>query len=148
MPDVTFTTETMQYIALFESLTGAHAKDCLVTEGGEEGGIIFIVKTGDMGLAIGKNGNNINRVKKQIGRHIEVIEYNDDPKEFVKNLFQPAAIKSIAISTKGDRSVAIVDVAAKDKGLAIGKNGRNINKVKLLAQRHHKVDDVVINNQK
>ncbi len=147
MPDVTFNTETMRYIALFESLTGAHAKDCLVLEG-EDSRIVFVVKSGDMGLAIGKNGNNINRVKKQIGRHIEVIEYNDDPKEFVKNLFQPAAIKSIAISTKGDRSVAIVDVAAKDKGLAIGKNGRNINKVKLLAQRHHKVDDVVINNQK
>lgn len=147
MPDVTFNTETMRYIALFESLTGAHAKDCLVLEG-EDSRIVFVVKSGDMGLAIGKNGNNINRVKKQIGRHIEVIEYNDDPKEFVKNLFQPATIKGIAISTKGERSVAIVDVAAKDKGLAIGKNGRNINKVKLLAQRHHKVDDVVINNQK
>jgi N utilization substance protein A len=147
VPDVTFNTETMRYIALFESLTGAHAKDCLVLEG-EDSRIVFVVKSGDMGLAIGKNGNNINRVKKQIGRHIEVIEYNDDPKEFLKNLFQPASIKSIAISTKGERSVAIVDVAAKDKGLAIGKNGRNINKVKLLAQRHHKVDDVVINNQK
>lgn len=147
MPDVTFNTETMRYIALFESLTGAHAKDCLVLEG-EDSRIVFVVKSGDMGLAIGKNGNNINRVKKQIGRHIEVIEYNDDPKEFIKNLFQPAVIKSIAISTKGERSVAIVDVATKDKGLAIGKNGRNINKVKLLAQRHHKVDDVVINNQK
>jgi len=147
VPDVTFNTETMRYIALFESLTGAHAKDCLVLEG-EDSRIVFVVKSGDMGLAIGKNGNNINRVKKQIGRHIEVIEYNDDPKEFLKNLFQPAAVRSIAISNKGEKSVAIVDVATKDKGLAIGKNGRNINKVKLLAQRHHKVDDVVINNQK
>ena len=147
MPEVSFTTETMRYIALFESLTGAHAKDCLVLEG-EDGRIVFVVKSGDMGLAIGKNGSNINRVNKQIGRHVEVIEYSEDPKEFVRNLFQPAAVKNVAISTKGDRQIAIVDVAAKDKGLAIGKNGRNINKVKLLAQRHHTVDDVVINNQK
>lgn len=147
MPDVTFTTETMQYIALFESLTGAHAKDCLVFEG-DDTRIVFVVKSGDMGLAIGKNGNNISRVKKQIGRHVEVIEYSDDPKEFIKNLFQPAVIKSVSISTKGEKQLAIVDVAAKDKGLAIGKNGRNINKVKLLAQRHHKLDDVIINNQK
>ncbi len=68
--------------------------------------------------------------------------------QLIKNLFQPAAIKNVAISTKGDRQVAIVDVASKDKGLAIGKNGRNIKKVKSLAQRHHKFDDVVINNQK
>lgn len=147
MPDVTFTTETMQYIALFESMTGAHARDCLVIDG-EESKIIFVVKSGDMGLAIGKNGININRVKKQIGKHIEVVEHSDDPKVFLRNLFQPASIKSINISTKGDRQLAIVDVATKDKGLAIGKNGRNINKVKTLAQRHHKIDDVIINNQK
>jgi transcription termination/antitermination protein NusA len=135
----------MQFIALFEKTTGAHAKDCLMTE---DDRIVFVVKSGDMGLAIGKNGNNINRVNKQIGRHVEVIEYSEDPKEFIRNLFQPAAVKNVAISTKGDRHVAIVDVAAKDKGLAIGKNGRNIKKVKNLAQRHHKLDDVVINNQK
>ncbi len=92
-----------RYIALFETLTGAHAKDCLVLEG-EDSRIVFVVKSGDMGLAIGKNGNNINRVKKQIGRHVEVIEYSDDPKEFIKNLFQPAMVKNIAISTKGDKT--------------------------------------------
>jgi len=146
VPDVTFTTETMQYIALFESTTGAHAKDCLLLD--DDSKILFVVKTGDMGLAIGKSGSNINRVKKQIGRLIEVIEYSEDPKEFIRNLFQPAAVKNIVIATKGDRSIAIVDIATKDKGLAIGKNGRNIQKVKLLAQRHHKLDDVVINNQK
>jgi len=146
VPDVTFNTETMQFIALFESTTGAHARDCLLLD--DDNKIVFVVKTGDMGLAIGKNGSNINRVKKQIGRHIEVIEYSEDPKEFIRNTFQPAAVKNISISTKGERSIAIVDVATKDKGLAIGKNGRNINKVKLLAQRHHKLDDVVINNQK
>ena len=138
--------ETMQYIALFEQTTGAHAKDCLVVD--DDSKVVFVVKSGEMGLAIGKNGSNINRVKKQIGRHVEVIEYSEDPKEFIKNLFQPAAVKNVAVSTKNDRQVAIVDVAAKDKGLAIGKNGRNIHKVKLLAQRHHKFDDVVINNQK
>jgi N utilization substance protein A len=137
----------MQYIALFESLTGAHAKDCLVIND-EDSRVIFVVKTGDMGLAIGKNGNNINRVKKQIGRNVEVIEFNEDPKEFIKNLFQPASVKNIAISGKGGRHIAIVDIATKDKGIAIGKNGRNINKVKLLAQRHLKFDDVIINNQK
>jgi transcription termination/antitermination protein NusA len=145
--DVTFNTETMQYIALFESLTGAHARDCLVTEG-EESRVIFVVKMGDMGLAIGKNGANINRVKKQIGRQIEVIEYSDDHKQFLKNLFQPSQVRGITFATRADKQVAIVDVAAKDRGLAIGKNGRNINRVKMLAQRHCNIDDVVINNQK
>ena len=147
MPDVTFNTETMQYIALFENLTGAHAKDCLILNG-EEGRLIFVVKSGDMGMAIGRNGSNINRVKQQIGKSVEVVEHSEDPKEFLKNLFQPAQVRGIAMSKKGDRQIAIVDVANKDKGLAIGKNGRNINKVKALAQRHFKIDDVIINNQK
>ncbi len=97
-----------------------------------------------MGLAIGKGGENINRVKKIIGKHIEIIEYSDNPEEFVKNAFHPIPIKNVNIVDKNDKRIAYVEVSTKNKGLAIGRDGRNIEKVKKLSQRHHNIDDVII----
>lgn len=142
MSEVKLNTEGIRYIALFESITGASAKDCLVDD--ENNRVIFVAKTGDMGLAIGRNGEHINRVTRSIGRHVEVVEYNDDPLIFIKNLMQPVNITNIKIGYKGDRRIAFLEVKPKDKGLAIGRSGKNIEKVKILTKRHHDIDDVTI----
>ena len=39
---------------------------------------------------------------------------------------------------------AIVEVEAKDKGKAIGKQGRNISSIRHLAKRHHEIDEVQV----
>lgn len=134
--------EGIRYIALFESLTGATVRDCVVDD--ENDRVILVVKKGDMGIAIGKRGSNINRVKKAIGKHIEIVEHSDDVYEFIENTFQPAMIKKVNIVDKEDKRLAYVSVVSKDKGLAIGRNGRNIQKAKMLVQRHHGLDDVIV----
>ncbi|HYC19142.1 MAG TPA: NusA-like transcription termination signal-binding factor [Candidatus Bathyarchaeia archaeon] len=142
MTEVKLTTEGIRYIALFESLTGAIARDCYVDD--ENDRVIFVVKKGDMGLAIGKNGNNINKVKKSIGKHIEIVEYSDEVDEFVANALQPVFVKKVQLVVKQNRKLAYVEVMSKDRGIAIGKNGRNIQKAKVLAQRHYGLEDVII----
>jgi N utilization substance protein A len=142
LSEVKINTDGIRYIALFENTTGATAKDCLVDD--ENNRVIFVVKSGDMGIAIGKNGEHINRVVKNIGRHVEVVEYSDNPETFIKGLLLPANVNDVKIGYKGDRRIAYVEVSTKEKGLAIGRNGRNIEKVKLLAKRHHDIDDVTI----
>jgi len=92
MSEFKLTTEGIRYIALFESLTGGMARDCVVDEDNDR--IIFVIKKGDMGAAIGRKGSNINRVKKSIGKQIEIVEHSDDVKEFLENLFQPASIRT------------------------------------------------------
>lgn len=135
-------TEGIRYIALFENMTGARVKDCF--EDIKNNRLIFVVRSGDMGLAIGKGGENIHRVKKILGKHIEIIEYSDNPIEFVKNAFHPIPIKNVNIVDKNGKRIAYVEVLAKNKGLAIGRDGRNIEKVKKLSHRHHDIDDVII----
>ncbi len=142
MSEVKLSTDGIRYIALFESLTGARAKDCF--EDSENNRLIFVVKSGDMGLAIGKGGEHINRVKKTIGKHIEIIEHSDDPVEFVKNAFHPVSIKNVNLVVKDDKRIAYVEVLTKEKGLAIGREGKNIEKVKKLSTRHHNINDVII----
>ncbi|MDI6654465.1 MAG: NusA-like transcription termination signal-binding factor [Candidatus Hydrothermarchaeota archaeon] len=127
--------EEIGYIALFEKITGATAKDCVTDE--EENKILFVVKKGDMGLAIGKKGANIQRVRQVIGKKIQVVEYSEDPAEFVKNIFHPFRVSNVSISNK----VARVDLDDRDK-IAMGR--KNIQKAKMLAERHHNLSIVIV----
>src|SRR5881398_3081760 len=61
-PKIKLTSEEMKYMALFESITGATTQDCIIDEKLER--IIFVAKQGNMGLAIGKGGKNINMLRR------------------------------------------------------------------------------------
>jgi len=133
----------MRFIALLENLTGAIAKDCIVEEEGNR--IIFVIRPGDMGLAIGKSGINIERTRKVIGRPVEIVEYAETAEEFLKNIVAPAKVRAIRISKNSEgNTVAQVTVDPHDKGMAIGKNGRNVVKTRLLMKRHFDLENVVI----
>lgn len=138
--NVKLSTEEMRYIAAFESLTGASACDCLVDS--DENKLTFVVKSGDIGRAIGKGGSNIQRVRQAIGKNVEVIEHSDDPVEFLKNVFAPAKIESINLVVQEGKKIALVAVEKPSKGRAVGRRGRNIRRAKALAARHHGISDV------
>ena len=95
---IKFSTHEIRYIALFESMTGAMVKDCIVDD--EAGKLTFLVKRGDMGLAIGKRGSTVTKVQKTVDKGVEVIEHSEDPVEFITNLMAPAKIRSIRILQK------------------------------------------------
>ena len=140
MGEIKLSTEGIRYIALFEKLTGATVKDCIV----EDDRLIYVIKAGDMGAAIGKKGDHINRMKKTVDKQIDLVEYSDEPVAFIKNAFSPVSTRSVNITSRNNKRLAYVEVSNKDKGLAIGRNGKNIEKVKLVAKRHHDVDDVIL----
>lgn len=136
-------TEEIRYIGLFESMTGATVVDCILEN--DKGRVVYVVKEGEVGLAVGRSGANIQRVRDLIGKSVEVIEYSEDPTSFVKNILRPAQIRSAHISQKrDDKNVVMLDVPKKDRGIAIGKNGRNIERAKYLMKRHHDIDDIMI----
>lgn len=140
---IRLTSNEMSYIALFENVTGAVATDCIIDE--ERDRIIFVVKPGDVGLAIGKHGSRIKLVKRMVQKDIEVVEYADNPEAFIRNSFAPARIKEIRITDRLDkRKVAVVTVENKDKGIAIGKSGKTAERTRFLAKRYFQIDNVVI----
>ncbi len=136
---VKLSTESIRFLTLFESLTGASVKDCIV----EDDRVIFVVKKGDMGLAIGKGGINIEKAKELIGKKIEVVEHSDDAVEFITNIFKPIRVTAKLVEKDG-KKVAVVSVNPQYKGLVIGKGGKNINKAKELVRRHHDIEDIVV----
>lgn len=140
---IKISTDEIKYIGLFESMTGATVKDCIFEDNKNK--IVYVVKEGDMGLAIGKNGTNAQKVKETLNKPIDIIEYSEDPVKFIKNIIWPVKVKSIHVSERKDgKKIAILDINKKDKGLVIGKEGKNINRIKNLLKRHHNLDDIMI----
>ena len=139
---IRLTNEEMRYIALFESITRATAVDCLIDEENER--LIFITKQGDMGLAIGKGGKNINMLRKMVGKTVEVVEYADTPEQLIKNSLSPARIRDVRKTERPDRKIIVVEVEPKDKAIAIGKNGKTIDKTRMLVKRYFQVDHILV----
>ncbi|ADZ10606.1 NusA family KH domain protein [Methanobacterium lacus] len=140
---VKFSTNEIRYIALFESMTGAMVKDLLVDE--ENGKLTFLVKKGDMGLAIGKRGSTVTKVQKTVDKGVEVIEHSDDPVEFITNLMAPAKLRSIRILQKENgEKIATIEADSRNKRTAIGKAGQNIERARLLAKRQHNINNIII----
>ena len=81
---IKFTANEIRYIALFENMTGAMVKDCIIDD--ENGKVTFVVKNGDMGLAIGKKGSTVSKVQRAVDKGVEIIELSDDPIQFIKNI--------------------------------------------------------------
>ncbi|MCS7140238.1 MAG: NusA-like transcription termination signal-binding factor [Candidatus Nezhaarchaeota archaeon] len=143
MPSIRLSDEEMRYITLFESITGATAKDCIIDNDGNR--IIFLIKKGEMGIAIGKNGINIKRATKLIGKPVEVVEAADTPEELIKNALFPAKVHAIRIARDASgKLVAHVAVDPKEKGLAIGKEGSKIQRARILAKRYFDIEAVIL----
>jgi N utilization substance protein A len=133
----------MRYIALFESITSATVKDCIIDDALNR--IIFIIKEGDIGVAIGKRGKNIRLLENMTGKKHEIIEHSEIPAQFIKNALKPARVREIRISQRSDgKTIAVVSVNPKDKGVAIGKNGRNAERIRFLAKRYFQIQNVSI----
>ena len=135
--DVTLDDEARRYLALFEDVTGATGRDCLVLDDR----LLVVVSRGQMAEAIGPGGETVERFEDRVGHPVRLVEDAETPADFVANAFAPAAVYNVTMSENGD-TVAYVEVADEDRGVAIGKDGRTIETARLLAQRHFDVDDV------
>ncbi|MFC1803204.1 NusA-like transcription termination signal-binding factor [Thermoproteota archaeon] len=144
LDNVKITETEMQYIQLLQNMTGATIVDCIVDN--ENDTIIFTVKKGEVGLAVGKGGEKIKRFRNMTNKHVEIYEYMPEVDKFIKNALKPAKVKDIRLVDRMEgKKIAMVNVEPKDKGIAIGKNGSNIKKIRFLAERYFQLDTVVIN---
>ena len=142
MATIRLTENEIQYISLFEAVTQVEALDCINDE--ENNRLIFVVKRGMAGKAIGSKGSNAKLLRKLFGRDVEIVEKGETLEEMLSAALFPAKILSVKIREDSDGSrVAVVEVPESQKGLAIGKNGRNVKRAKLLAKRYFDVDVVV-----
>lgn len=134
MSRVKFDSESMELIALFESLTGANVKDCIANEK-----IIFIIGENEMGKAIGRNGVNIKRMENKLKRKIKLVEYSSDVLQFVRNFIYP--IEALDIRNE-DGIITIHGKDTSSKAMLIGREHQNVNHLTSIVKRYFDVKEI------
>lgn len=79
-----------------------------------------------IGACIGNQGARVNIIVKELGgEKIDIVKYNDDPKEFIKEALLPAQVTEVDIISTEDRSCKVF-VPRDQLSLAIGNKGQNV----------------------
>ena len=94
------------------------------------------VKTNDrridpVGACVGMRGARVQAVSYELnGERVDIVEWNEDPAEFVMNALSPAVIESIDV----DEEARSMEIAVKPDNLAqvIGRSGQNIRLASVL----------------
>lgn len=146
--------ESMELISLFNNISGAIIKDCLVFKSPENSSevIIFLVKKQDVGKAIGKAGEHVKDLMAKLQKKIDVIPFSADLDEFIQFILNTTKnsikVQSIEVKeSKIGKKTVIISVRPQDRGKAIGKDGSMIKKIKELVIRHFDVNNVIINTK-
>jgi N utilization substance protein A len=143
MPDIRLTEEEIRYATLFESITGVTPIDVVIDN--EYSRLIFVVQKNQAALAVGKGGSNVKMLRNIVGKDVEIVESGESPEELIKNSLYPAKVIMVKVTKAPSGSkVAITTVAPEDKGIAIGKNGRNIARAKILAKRYFDIEKIIL----
>ena len=78
-----------------------------------------------VGSLVGQRGVRVSTVMSELGgERIDIIEWNNDPKEFVKEALSPATPLEVVLDEAGHR--ATVTVTEDEQSLAIGRGGQNV----------------------
>ncbi|MEM2337935.1 MAG: KH domain-containing protein, partial [Candidatus Bathyarchaeia archaeon] len=63
----------------------------------------------------------------------------------IKNALKPATVQEVRITQRPDgKTIAVVSVHPREKGVAIGKNGRNAERLRMLVKRYFQIHNVSI----
>ncbi|MBD3190950.1 MAG: NusA-like transcription termination signal-binding factor [Candidatus Heimdallarchaeota archaeon] len=135
--------EQMKTMRIFEGVTKVSPLDCIIDKKLDR--IIFLVKRGTVGMAIGRNGTNIKKLKSIFGKDVDIVENDEEPERLIKNALGPAKVLKVdVVDRKRKGKIAFVKVSRDERGLAIGKDGRNIERARVIAKRHFDIENVII----
>lgn len=136
-PRVKLDTDHLEYLNYFEDLTGAEVKDCFTYHDK----ITFIIANGDLGLALGKNAKNIDQAETRLGQDIKVVEYDENPADFLYNFLQPLDVDDV---TDDDGLLTITPENDRAKGIIIGRGGNHIERIQDVMSRHFDYDRITV----
>ena len=127
----------MKFISIFESLTGAALKDCFE----QNDKLIFVVKQGEIGKAIGRRGINTKKLERILKKRIKIIEFNPELLQFIQNIVFPSKVKEIKSE---DSTVIITPPDSETRGYLIGKGAVNLRATEEVVKRYFEIKEIKV----
>jgi len=79
-----------------------------------------------VGACVGMKGTRVQAIIRELrGEKIDIVDYSDDPVQFVMNALSPAKVQRVTIVSDVDKVMEVV-VEDSQLSLAIGKKGQNV----------------------
>jgi N utilization substance protein A len=79
-----------------------------------------------VGACVGMKGTRVQAIIRELrGEKIDIVEWSEDPVQFVMNGLSPAKVQRVTIVDDRDKVMEVV-VEDKQLSLAIGKKGQNV----------------------
>ena len=79
-----------------------------------------------VGSLVGQRGVRVSTIMSELGgEKIDIIEWNENPAEFIEDALSPANVVRVEITNEAERQVKVF-VTEDQQSLAIGKGGQNV----------------------
>jgi len=79
-----------------------------------------------VGACVGMKGSRVQAVIRELrGEKIDIVQYDDDISQYVRNGLNPATINRVAVRDYENREIEVI-VSEDQLSLAIGKKGQNV----------------------
>jgi N utilization substance protein A len=79
-----------------------------------------------VGACVGMKGTRVQAIIRELrGEKIDIVEWSEDPVQFVTNAISPAKVQRVSIVDDAERVMEVI-VEDKQLSLAIGKKGQNV----------------------
>ena len=128
--------DIMNYMSLFETVTGAKLKDCILGER-----LLFIVEEGQMGKAIGKKGINVRKIEDVLKKKVKLVEFSSDMLQFIRNYIYPLKVNEV----KQEQDIVLISAPdTNTRSLLIGRDRNNLNELMSIVKRYFEIETIKV----
>ena len=107
----------------FKRVTGMNCRDCFILGNS----LIFVAEENKAGLAVGKNGKNIQTLKRSLNKDVKIIEYATTPEKLAVNFVFPLKPTKVEIE---DNILAIYFARGSERRCLLSDNKAKLNQLK------------------
>ena len=136
---IKYDSASLGFIALFKSMTGVDAKDYFSLD---DGTLLFVTEKGAAGLAAGKEGRNIQRLKAGTKKEVKIMETAANPEELVTSFVWPQRPTSV---TREGNIISITFPNSRDRRVLLSNNKIKLNQLKMVMKRYFpEIEDILL----
>ncbi|MBN2111987.1 NusA-like transcription termination signal-binding factor [Candidatus Woesearchaeota archaeon] len=137
MTKIKFDLNTMQIMSLFDKVTRANLKDCIISDSI----IIFIVEENEAAKAIGKKGANVRHLERSLKKKVKIAEFSSDIVRFMQNLAYPAKIRE---AEEKDGILTLTAADTQSRGMLIGRGASILRNFESIVKRYFHIQEIKV----